>query len=140
MIETIITIFVIYLIYYFVSVSRYDKDGYLKKKNDNKKNKNNRKINNDDKIEAYRALPAEAKYFLKKYNIDLDKINFRGFLKVIGLILGVDITIVSFLVLILLDSVVLQVVIASLLIIPVYLISLKFLGNYFKKKGLIKNV
>ena len=89
----------------------------------------------------YDGLPSEVKFFIKKYNIDLYKINLRGLLKLTGLILGIDIAILSIVVvLIFRTNVVMQIVVASLLIIPIYLISLKFLGNYFKKKGLVKNV
>ena len=127
MLETFITIFIVYMIYYFVSVSRYDKDGHLK----NKQNKN---------VKDYDGLPAEVKYFIKKYKVDLDKVNLRGVLKLTGLVLGIDIAILSLIVLLIFrNSVVLQVVVASLLIIPLYLISLKFVGNYFKKKGLVKD-
>ena len=127
MIETIITVFIVYLIYFFVSVSRYDKDGHLK--------------NKSKEITDYDGLPSEVKYFIKKYNIDLDKVNLRGLLKLTGLILGVDIALISIpVVLIFRTDVVLQLVVSSILIIPVYLISLKILGNNFKKKGLVKNV
>lgn len=127
MIETFITILFVYLIYFFVSVARYDKNGHLKKK--------------EKGVTDYDGLPTEVKYFIKKYNIDLEKINLRGLLKLTGLILGLDIALISIpVVLIFRTNVVLQVVVSSLLIIPVYLISLKFLGKYFKKKGLVKNV
>ena len=127
MLETFIIIFIVYMIYYFVSVSRYDKNGHLK--------------NKGNKIDDYQGLPSEVKYFVKKYNVDLDKVNLRGVLKLTGLVLGIDIAILSLIVLLVFyKSVVLQVAVASLLIIPLYLISLKFVGNYFKKKGLVKNV
>lgn len=127
MIETVITIFIVYLVYFFVSVARYDKNGHLKNKTKG--------------ITDYDGLPSEVKYFIKKYNINLDKINLRGLLKLTGLILGVDIAVISIpVVLIFRTNIVLQLVISSLLIIPIYLISLNFLGNYFKKKGLVKNV
>ena len=127
MIETFITIFIVYIMYYFVSVNRYDKNGHLKKKS--------------KEVSDYDGLPSEVKYFIKKYNIDLNKINLRGLLKLTGFILGIDIAILSIIVvLIFRDSVVLQVTVAAIFIIPIYLISLKFLGNYFKKKGLVKNV
>ena len=127
MIETLITILIIYLVYFFVSVNRYDKEGHLKKRS--------------KEVSDYDGLPAEVKFFIKKYNIDLDKVNLRGLLKLSGLILGIDIALISIpVVLIFKTNVVLQVVVSSLLIIPVYLISLKILGNYFKKKGLVKNV
>lgn len=127
MIETFITILFVYVIYYFVSVIRYDKSGHLK----NKKGK---------KVNDFNGLPAEVKYFIKKYNIDLDKVNLRGVLKLIGVILGIDIAILSLLVLLIFkDNVLIQIVVAVILIFPLYLISLKFVGNYFKKKGLVKN-
>jgi len=127
MIETFITILIVYLVYFFVSVARYDKNGHLKNKSKG--------------VSDYDGLPTEVKYFIKKYNINLDKINLRGLLKLTGLILGLDIAIISIpVVLIFRDNVVLQIVASSLLIVPAYLISLKLLGNYFKKKGLVKNV
>ena len=127
MIEVIITIFIVYLIYFFVSVQRFDKNGHFK----NKKK---------EKISDYEALPSEVKYFIKKYNVDLEKINLRALLKILGIILGLDIGILSILsILLIKNNVVLEILVASILIIPLYLISLKFLGNYFKKKGLIKN-
>jgi hypothetical protein len=129
MIGTFITVFIVYIAYYFVSVNRYDKAGHLKK---------NKKYN---KVDDYQGLPSEVKYFVKKYNIDLDKVNLRGVLKLIGFVLGIDIAILLiFVLLIFKDSVVLQLVVAWLLIIPLYLISLKFVGKYFVKKGLVKNV
>ena len=127
MIEIFITVFIVYIVYYFVSVLRYDKSGHLKKKQKG--------------ITDYDGLPSEVKYFIKKYNIDLDKINLRGLLKLTGLVLGIDIAIISIIVvLIFRTNIVLQLVVASICIIPIYLISLKFLGKYFKKKGLVKNV
>ena len=127
MIETFISILIVYVIYYFVSVTRFDKAGHLK-------NKGNRKISD------YDGLPSEVKYFVKKYKVDLDKVNLHGVLKLIGLVLGIDIAILSLIVLLIFrKSVMLQVIVAALLIIPTYLISLRFVGKYFKKKGLVKD-
>ena len=124
MVETFITIFIVYIIYYFVSVTRYDKTGHLKNK----------------KVSDYEGLPSEVKYFVYKYSIDLDKVNLRGVLKLIGLVLGIDIAILSLAVLLIFkESVVLQIIVAVILIIPLYLFSLRFVGNYFKKKGLVKD-
>ena len=129
MIEMIFTVLLVYLIYYFVSVARYDKCGHLKK---NKKN---------DKATDYEGLPSEVKYFIKKYNVDLDKVNLRGVLKLIGFILGIDIAILTIILALLFrNNIFLQVVVGIIFIIPLYLISIKFAGNYFKKKGLVKDV
>jgi len=140
MIDIIITILIVFFIYYFVSVMRYDSNGLLKKSNKKNNKKRTLKEIEELKKDAYNALPSEAKYFLKKYNIDLDKINLKAFLKLIGFLLGIDIAIICAIVLLIFDDVVFQLVCASVLIIPVYLLTLKFLGSYFKKKGLVKNV
>lgn len=127
MIEIFIMVLLVYMIYYFVSVNRYDKSGNLK---GNKK----------DKSSNYEGLPSEVKYFVKRYNIDLDKVNLRGVLKLSGLVLGIDIAILTLLVILIFkDKVVIELLVASVLIIPLYLVSLKFVGRYFEKKGLVKN-
>ncbi len=129
MIEIFLLTFLVYIMYYFVSIRKFDKNGHIK----NKKKKNS-------SVDDYEALPNEVKYFINKYKIDLNKVNLRGLLKLIGIVLGLDIAIVSVLVLILFENMVLQIVTASILIIPMYLVSLKWLAKVFKKKGLIKDV
>ncbi len=128
MIYSLVTIFIVYLIYFFFTVMKFDKNGNVKKKG-----------NNNEKA-IYMALPSEAKYFFKKYKLDIKKVNVRGFLKLIGLILGFDIAIVSIFVLSIFENILVQIIVATVMLIPVYLISLRFLARYFKKKGLIDNV
>lgn len=126
MIEIFIMVLLVYIIYYFVSVNRYDKNGNLKGKN--------------SKVSNYEGLPSEVKYFIKRYNIDLDKVNLRGVLKLTGLVLGIDIALLALLLLLIFkDKIVIELLISSVLIVPIYLISLKFVGKYFEKKGLVKN-
>ena len=127
MLEVFITVLIVYLIYYFVSISRYDKAGHLKK-------------GGTSKIDDYQGLPSEVKFFIHKYKIDIEKVNLRGVLKLIGFILGIDIAILSILVTVLFkNNVLVQILLASILIIPLYLISIKFAGNYFKKEGYVKD-
>ena len=124
MLATLLIIFIIYVLYYFTSVSRFDKTGHPKKKG----------------ITDHDALPSEAKYFVEKYKVDKEKVNYKKMLKQIALLLGIDIAILSLAVLLIFkESVVLQIIVAVILIIPLYLFSLKFVGNYFKKKGLVKD-
>ena len=139
MIYAMITVLIVFIVYYLVTVMRFDKNGFLKKLNKKNSRKSIKEVN-ELKIESYKELPSEVKYFIKKYNVDLDKINVRALLKLIGFILGIDIAIICIVVLLISNNIVIQLVVASILIIPVYLISLKFLGNYFKTKGLIKDV
>ena len=123
MIVTVITIFFVYILYYIVSISRFDKTGHAKNK----------------AVTDYQALPAEVKYFVYKYKVDETKVNYRGLLKLIALVLGIDIAIVIIPVVLLIENEILQMVIAVIVLFPVFLISLKIVGNYFKKKGLVKN-
>ncbi len=125
MLELIFTIIFIYLIYYFWIVFNFDKTGEYKRKN--KKNIKKKK------------LPAEIEYFVIKYKVDLDKVNFRYFLQLMGLVIAFDlaiiVTIVSYI-----DALWLQLIVGFILILLIVLISFHILGNYFKKKGLTKDV
>ena len=137
MIDFLITSFVVFFAYYLVSIRKYDENGFLKKSKYKKKDKS---MVNDLRIEAYKSLPSEVKYFISKYNVNLEKINLKALLKLIGLVLGIDIAIVGIIVLFISKDIVIELIIAAIFIIQVYLISLKFVGSYFKKKGLIKDV
>ena len=124
MLATLLIIFIIYVLYYFTSVSRFDKTGHPKKKG----------------ITDHDALPSEAKYFVEKYKVDKEKVNYKKMLKQIALLLGIDIAIVLIPVMIFIKNEILQILICTVLLLPVYLISLKILGRFYKKKGLVKNV
>lgn len=124
MIITLVTVFFVYVLYYVVTISRFDKAGHS--------------VNRE--VSDYQALPSEVKYFVKKYKVDENKVNYRGVLKMFALILGINIAIVVIPVVLLIENEILQIVIAVVILFPLFLFSLKLLGNYFKKKGLVKDV
>lgn len=124
MIITLVIVFFVYALYYVVTISRFDKTGHS--------------VNRE--VSDYQALPSEVKYFVKKYKVDENKVNYRGVLKMFALILGINIAIVVIPVVLLIENEVLQIVIAVVILFPLFLFSLKLLGNYFKKKGLVKDV
>jgi len=97
------------------------------------------KKNEDIEIATYNALPAEAKYFIVRYNVNLNKINKKGLLKVIAFILGLNIAIVTLIVALLIENNLLQMLVGSIILIPLFLFSMKLLAKQFKKKGLINN-
>ena len=130
MLDVFICVLIVYIMYFFVSVNRYDKNGHIKKRKNNIK---------DIKENDYRNLPSEVKYFIKKYNVDIDKINLRGLLKLIGYVLGLDIGIICLFMFFIFDNLYLITIISMIIIIPIYLLSLRLLAKYFKKKGLIKD-
>ena len=121
---------VMYIVYFIVSVTKFDKNGHVKKS----------RSAEEQKKDDFLSLPAEVKYFIRKYNVNLDKVNLRGVLKIVGLVLGVDIAIVTVVSVLLFKKLTYQMILAIVLIIPMYLISLKFLAKAFKKRGLIKDV
>ena len=127
MLELIITIIVVYLIYYLWIAYNFDKDGNPIIRN--KKNK---------KKDVEKKMPSEVMLFVKKYNVDLDKINYRYFLQVIGLTVAIDFAIISNIV-IRIKTLWLQLVLIFVLVIGLTIVSFAILGRYFKKKGLTKN-
>lgn len=128
MISLTIYVLIVYLIYFTVTIRRFDKDGHYK----NKKKKN---------IKDYDALPSEVKFFVIKYKVDLNKVNLRAVLKLIGLLLALEIVVVMLIVSIFVKKTIgLQILLSTLLLFPIYLISLKLIAMYFKKKGWLKNV
>ena len=120
MIITLVIVFFVYALYYVVTISRFDKTGHS--------------VNRE--VSDYQALPSE----VKKYKVDENKVNYRGVLKMFALILGINIAIVVIPVVLLIENEILQIVIAVVILFPLFLFSLKLLGNYFKKKGLVKDV
>lgn len=137
MIEIGILAAIMYILYFVVSVRKFDKNGHVKRSTKNKKQNKSMK---EQRKEDFLALPSEVKYFIRKYNVDLDKVNLRGVLKIVGLVLGIDIAIVTVVSVLLFEKIIYQMILAIILIIPAYLISIKFLAKEFKKRGMIKDV
>ncbi len=132
MLEIVVMTFIVYVAYYVVSIMRYDKYGHVKKK---KKSKSKPNI-----VDDYVALPAEVKYFIKKYNLDLDKINLRGIMKLVAIVLGVSISLSMLIVFLIFDNELIVLLVTFFLMFPIFFLGLKILGNYFLKKGYGKNV
>ncbi len=93
----------VYLIYYIFSVNRYDKSGHYKDKSKKYRDKNKKlspkEIKEQKKLD-HDKLPSEVLVFVDKYKVDLDKVNIRGLLKMVGLMLGIEIAAVTLLVVI----------------------------------------
>ncbi len=136
MTEAIISVFLVYFLYYIATISKYDRAGNLKKSI--KELKNDKKTINDLEIDSYNGLPSEVKYFVRRYKIDLNMLNKKGLLKLIGAVLSIDVSLIILIMSLFIDSLIIQMITTSILIIPVYLMSLKILGKFFKKKGWVK--
>ena len=124
MLEMIISIIVIYLFYYVWIVMNFDKSGKSKRKSKKK---------TDEK-----KMPIEIQYFVTRYNIDLEKVNYRSFLKLMGMVVAFDLSIIGSII-IYIKSLWLQLLVGFILVLIITLTSFSLLGNYLKKKGLTKN-
>ena len=126
MLSMIICIVFIYLLYFFWISFNYDKTGNLKK---HRKGKNN---NPEEKI------PPEFQLFIYRYNIDLSKVNLRYLLQFLALVVAIDlsivVTVISFI-----NILWLKLVLGFILMLVFVFISFKIAGDYFNKKGLVKN-
>lgn len=129
MLSLVFTIVFIYMLYYIWIAFNFDKKGEQKVRGKNKKN-------NEKKDQ--KKMPSEVQFFVIKYNIDLDKVNYRYFLQLMGLVIAFDlsivITIMGFI-----KVLWIKLVVAFILMIVIVLLSFHLLGKYFKKKGLTKN-
>ena len=129
MLGLVFTIMFIYMLYYFWIAFNFDKRGEQKQRGKKKK-----EITKIDK----KKRPAEGQFFVIKYNIDLDKVNYRYFLQLMGLVIAFDlsivITIMGFI-----KILWIKLVVAFILMIVIVLLSFYILGNYMKKKGLTKD-
>ena len=77
--------------------------------------------------------PMEVNYLIKKYNIDINKLDYKNLLITISLVSSLDISIIVTVAL-LFDNYLLQVIFIFLLVIPVIMISYSFIGKYYKKE------
>ena len=78
----------------------------------------------------------EVKFLIKKFKLDMKKINYYNFMKTIALINALDIALILFWVSFI-DKLNIECLVAIVLMIPVILISYTMFGNYLVKKGLV---
>lgn len=84
-------------------------------------------------------VPTEVTLLIKKYNIDMKKINYFYLMKSIGRINALGIGLIVFIITFF-DRLNIQLLIAIFLCIPVILISYSLFGRYLVKQGLTKNI
>lgn len=82
--------------------------------------------------------PIEVIILESRYKIDIEKLNYKRLLLVISIVSSLDITIIITLIL-LLDSYILQLLVALVLTFPMILCSYHFIGRYYQKRRMIKD-
>lgn len=72
-------------------------------------------------------------YFVKKYKIDVNKLNMKKFTNILGLTNSLIISI-AFTATYLVDNLILQLLIGLIILIPLIFIIYSLIGNYLKRK------
>ena len=90
------------------------------------------------KKDKRRKKPVEVNYLIGKYNLDINKLNYKRLLNIISAVSAFDISLVVTIVS-LLDSFYLQLLIGFVLIMLLILVSYDIVGRIYKKKGCCKN-
>ena len=140
MLEFLFTVLIVYLVYYLFMVKKYDyslKDEKVTNKKDDilLRGRKSKKI----KDNSTSKIPAEIELLIIKYRLDMEKINYRGLLKLVGLVCSIDIAIIVTIVTWIDANIYLRLFIGFILSIPTILISYTILGKFFEKKGLIRD-
>ena len=86
-----------------------------------------------------KKYPVEVKYLIGKYKLDIEKIKYNQLLQIVALVSSFDISLMVSAVSIF-DNYVIQLVAAVAIVIPVLLVSYYFVGLFYKKKGMVKDV
>ena len=90
------------------------------------------------KKDKRRKKPVEVNYLIGKYNLDLDKLNYKRLLNIISSVIVFYFLLVVIIVS-LLDSFYLQLLIGFVLIMLLIIVSYDIVGRIYKKKGCCKN-
>lgn len=111
----------VFIIYQIFIVSKAKKNHISKKKKDREKQ------------------PIEVRYLIFKYHIDLEKASYNQLLQVVALVSAFDISLIVTLTM-LIDEYLFQLLLAVVIVIPIILVSYHFVGRFYQKKGMVKNV
>ena len=82
--------------------------------------------------------PIEITYLVNRYNLDLEKVNYKKLLRVISITSSFDISLVVTII-VLLDNFFLEVILGFILTLVIILLSYHMVYLVYKKKGMIKN-
>ena len=111
-IGTFLVVYIIYLLHYVIpKKKKYDKN----------------------------KVPIELIYLIRKYRLDMKKINFKRIMNQIGIVSAFDIAFTATFMFIFVKNIYLSIILGAVMIIPLIIITFNILGNIYKKKGLVIN-
>ena len=84
-------------------------------------------------------IPVELRFLIKKYHLDMSKINYRSIMNMIGLASSFVISFTATFIFKYIKNELLMILIGGLMIIPLIFITFNFIGLYYRKKGCVTN-
>ena len=108
---TFLVIYIFYLIFYVIKKKEYDEN----------------------------KVPVELVYLIRKYHLDMKKINYRRLMNQIGIISSFDIAFTGTFIFTYIKNTFLSIILGTLMLIPLIIITFSYIGIYYKKKGLVIN-
>ena len=90
------------------------------------------------KKDKRRKKPIEVNYLIGKYNLDINKLNYRRLLNIISVVSAFDISLVVTIVS-LFNNFLFQLLVGFVLIMLLIIVSYDIVGRIYKKKGCYKN-
>lgn len=84
-------------------------------------------------------VPIELSYLIKKYRLDMKKINYKQIMNEIGLISSFDIAFTATFMFVFVKNIYLSIILGMVVIFLLIIITFNILGNIYRKKGLIED-
>ena len=84
-------------------------------------------------------VPIELGYLIRKYRLDVNKVNYKKIMNQIGIVSAFDIAFTATFMFMFVKNIYLSIILGAVMIIPLIIISFNILGSIYKKKGLVKN-
>ena len=84
-------------------------------------------------------IPVELLLLIKKYRLDMSRINYRKLMNIIGLVSAFDIAFISTFVFAYIKNIYIAVLVGMIMFIPLIIITFNFIGKFYIKKGLVRN-
>ena len=84
-------------------------------------------------------IPVELRFLIKRYHLDMSKINYRSIMNMIGLASSFVISFTATFIFKYIKNELLMILIGGIMIIPLIFITFNFIGLYYRKKGCVIN-
>ena len=81
-----------------------------------------------------KKMPAEIVYLVKKYNLDIDKINYKQLLQVVAIVSSIDMALVVS-IMASISNTLIAILVGFILLILFIIVSYSFVGKIYKKEG-----